>query len=36
VRPTPKLGEQNDYVFRELLGLDDEEIERLRKEDVLV
>ena len=36
LRPTPKLGEQNDYVFRELLGLEDEEIERLRKEDVLV
>jgi crotonobetainyl-CoA:carnitine CoA-transferase CaiB-like acyl-CoA transferase len=35
-RPTPKLGEQNDYVFRELLELDDQEIERLREEGVLV
>jgi crotonobetainyl-CoA:carnitine CoA-transferase CaiB-like acyl-CoA transferase len=35
-RPTPQLGEQNDYVFRELLELDDQEIERLREEGVLV
>jgi benzylsuccinate CoA-transferase BbsF subunit len=36
VRPTPKLGENNDYVFRELLELGDDEIERLREEGVLV
>lgn len=28
-RPAPRLGEHNDYVFRELLGLTKEEIERL-------
>jgi crotonobetainyl-CoA:carnitine CoA-transferase CaiB-like acyl-CoA transferase len=36
VRKTPKLGEDNDYVFRELLGLGAEEIERLTEEGVLV
>jgi crotonobetainyl-CoA:carnitine CoA-transferase CaiB-like acyl-CoA transferase len=36
VRPTPTLGENNDYVFRELLELGDDEIERLQKEGVLV
>jgi crotonobetainyl-CoA:carnitine CoA-transferase CaiB-like acyl-CoA transferase len=35
-RPTPKLGEHNDYVFKELLELDDQEIERLQEEGVLV
>jgi crotonobetainyl-CoA:carnitine CoA-transferase CaiB-like acyl-CoA transferase len=34
--PTPKLGEHNDYVFKELLELDDQEIERLQEEGVLV
>ena len=28
-RPAPRLGEHNDYVFGELLGLTKEEIERL-------
>jgi len=36
VRPTPALGEHNDYVFRELLGLTDEEIERMTRAGVLV
>ncbi len=35
-RPTPKLGEHNDYVYRELLGLDDDEIARLEGEGILV
>jgi crotonobetainyl-CoA:carnitine CoA-transferase CaiB-like acyl-CoA transferase len=35
-RPTPTLGKNNDYVFRELLELGDDEIERLQKEGVLV
>jgi crotonobetainyl-CoA:carnitine CoA-transferase CaiB-like acyl-CoA transferase len=33
---TPALGEHNDYVFRELLGLGDDEIERLKADGVLV
>ncbi|MBT7371075.1 MAG: CoA transferase [Gammaproteobacteria bacterium] len=28
-RPTPTVGEQNDYVFKEILELEDAEIERL-------
>ena len=36
LRPTPKLGEHNDYVFGELLGLDDETVARLVDEGVLV
>ena len=36
VRPTPTLGENNDYVFREILELGDDEIERLQEEGVLV
>jgi crotonobetainyl-CoA:carnitine CoA-transferase CaiB-like acyl-CoA transferase len=36
VRPTPKLGEHNDYVYRELLGLDEETVARLVDEGVLV
>jgi crotonobetainyl-CoA:carnitine CoA-transferase CaiB-like acyl-CoA transferase len=35
-RKTPTLGENNDYVFRELVGLADDEIERLTEADVLV
>jgi len=35
-RKTPTLGENNDYVFRELVGLADEEIERLKEAGVLV
>jgi len=35
-RGAPRLGEHNDYVFRELLGLDDVEIERLEEAGVLV
>jgi len=34
-RPTPLLGEHNDYVWHDLLELDDEEIERLKKAGVL-
>lgn len=33
--PPPAFGEHNDYVFRELLGLDAKEIEVLRAEGVL-
>jgi crotonobetainyl-CoA:carnitine CoA-transferase CaiB-like acyl-CoA transferase len=36
VRTTPKLGEHNDYVFRELLGLDDDTVARLVEDGVLV
>jgi crotonobetainyl-CoA:carnitine CoA-transferase CaiB-like acyl-CoA transferase len=36
VRPTPALGEHNDYVFGELLGLDRAEIARLQEAGVLV
>ena len=35
-RPTPTLGEHNDYVFRELLGLDERRMARLIDEGVLV
>lgn len=35
-RPTPAVGEHNDYVHRELLGLDDATIAKLREEKVLV
>ncbi|MCZ7530179.1 MAG: CoA transferase [Acidimicrobiia bacterium] len=35
-RPTPRLGEHNDYVCGELLGLDPDEIVRLQGEGVLV
>lgn len=34
-RRTPLLGEHNDYVFRELLGMDQETIARLTEEGVL-
>jgi crotonobetainyl-CoA:carnitine CoA-transferase CaiB-like acyl-CoA transferase len=35
-RPTPKLGEHNDYVYGELLGLDGDEIAVLQDGGVLV
>ncbi len=35
-RPTPRLGEHNDYVYRDLLGLPEDEIRRLTDEGVLV
>jgi crotonobetainyl-CoA:carnitine CoA-transferase CaiB-like acyl-CoA transferase len=35
-RPTPTLGENNDYVFGELLGLDEDAVARLIDEGVLV
>ena len=34
-RGGPCLGEHNDYVFGELLGLDAAEIEKLREEKVI-
>lgn len=34
-RPAPCFGEHNDYVFRELLGLSEEEIETLTREGVI-
>lgn len=36
LRPTPRLGEHNDYVFGELLGLDEAEVARLVEAGVLV
>jgi len=36
IRKTPALGEHNDRVFRERLGLGDDEIERLKADGVLV
>jgi crotonobetainyl-CoA:carnitine CoA-transferase CaiB-like acyl-CoA transferase len=35
-RKTPKLGENNDYVFKQLVGLEDAEIEDLKEKGVLV
>jgi crotonobetainyl-CoA:carnitine CoA-transferase CaiB-like acyl-CoA transferase len=35
-RKTPTLGENNDYVFKELVGLGDDEIESLKEKGVLV
>ena len=34
-RPTPAIGEDNEYVFRNVLGLSDEEIARLVEERVI-
>jgi crotonobetainyl-CoA:carnitine CoA-transferase CaiB-like acyl-CoA transferase len=34
-RVCPSLGEHNNYVFRELLGLSQDEIDRLTKDKVL-
>jgi crotonobetainyl-CoA:carnitine CoA-transferase CaiB-like acyl-CoA transferase len=34
-RAAPKLGEDNDYVYRELLGLTTDELESLKQEDVI-
>lgn len=34
--PTPRLGQDNDYVFREVLGLCDEQIQSLTAANVLV
>jgi crotonobetainyl-CoA:carnitine CoA-transferase CaiB-like acyl-CoA transferase len=34
-RPAPRLGEDNDYVLRELLGLDDRDIRELEEEAVV-
>lgn len=35
-RPAPAIGEHNDYVFRELLGLNSNTIEKLKEEKVLI
>lgn len=35
LKPAPKLGEHNDYVYKELLGLSDKEIADLVKEGVI-
>jgi len=35
IRRAPRLGEHNDYVFRDVLGLEPAEIERLRREGVI-
>lgn len=34
-RAAPKLGEDNDFVYREILGLSSEELAELREEDVI-
>lgn len=34
-RPSPMLGQHNDYVFKELLGLSEAEVSQLTKEEVL-
>lgn len=34
-RPSPLLGEYNDYVFRELLGMSSEEVENLAQEKII-
>jgi len=34
-RASPKLGEDNDYVYRELFGLTADELEALKQEDVI-
>ena len=34
-RPAPQLGQHNDYVFKELLGMSESEIEQLENEKVL-
>jgi crotonobetainyl-CoA:carnitine CoA-transferase CaiB-like acyl-CoA transferase len=34
-RPPPCLGEHNDYVFKEVLGMPDEEITELEKEQLI-
>lgn len=34
-KPAPRLGEDNDYVLRELLGLSTEEIDRLEAEGII-
>lgn len=34
-RRSPLLGESNDYVFKELLGLSDDEVEELKRKDVI-
>jgi hypothetical protein len=33
--PAPKLGEHNEFVLKDLLGLDDDEIRRLEEEEVI-
>ena len=35
LRPAPLLGQHNDYVFKELLGLSTTEIERLIEANVI-
>jgi len=33
--PAPGLGEHNDYVFKQLIGMSDEEIVRLEKDEII-
>jgi benzylsuccinate CoA-transferase BbsF subunit len=35
VRPGPYMGQDNDYVFRELLGLSEERYRQLKEEEVI-
>jgi crotonobetainyl-CoA:carnitine CoA-transferase CaiB-like acyl-CoA transferase len=34
-KPPPCLGEHNDYVFKQVLGMSDEEIAELEKEKLI-
>ena len=34
-RGSPVLGEDNEYVYKEILGVSDDEFERLRREKIL-
>jgi crotonobetainyl-CoA:carnitine CoA-transferase CaiB-like acyl-CoA transferase len=34
-RPAPTLGEHNDEVFRDLLGMTDAELDRLRADGII-
>ena len=34
-RPAPSLGEDNDYVFRRLLGMDEKELSRYKEKGVI-
>ncbi len=36
LRPTPLLGQDNEYVLQELLGLSPDEVEELRRNEVIL
>ena len=35
LKPAPLLGEHNEYVFKEILGMPDDEYDKLVKEEVI-